>query len=135
LAGLRVLAVEDEAVLAMALEDTLVELGCVVLGPVGSVAKALALIESESLAIGAGVLDIRLGVELAYPIADELAKRSVPFMFLSGYGSAGPKAPHENVPILAKPYDQRCLGRMLEELRRGSPRWPATARQGARISN
>jgi CheY-like chemotaxis protein len=116
LTGKCILAVEDEAMLAMALEDMLADLGAIVLGPVSSIAKAAALLRSDSRPVHAAVLDIHLGTEFAYPVAEELTKRGVPFMFLTGYGQAGLEAPYGNVPTLVKPIDQGSLGRMLSEL-------------------
>jgi DNA-binding response OmpR family regulator len=110
---LRVLAVEDEALLAMALKDTLLDLGFAVLGPVGSVAKAQALIEREGSTIGCAVLDIDLGTETAYPIADALALRGVPFLFLTGYGAAGVEDRYRSVPLLVKPARAEALASLM----------------------
>lgn len=119
LAGLRVLAVEDEALLAMMLQDMLAGLGMVVLGPVASVAKALVLIESDPGPIDLAVLDVDLGTETAYPIGDALAARGLPFVFLTGYGAAAIEDHHRAVPVLTKPVDLAALARMIERITSG----------------
>jgi CheY-like chemotaxis protein len=57
--GLRLLVVEDEALVAMLLKDALQGLGCAVVGPAGNVARALALLEREEVDLG--LLDVNLG--------------------------------------------------------------------------
>lgn len=78
----RVLVVEDEAIIAIDLEGQLSEAGFDVVGPASSVAQALRLIEGEGCDVA--VLDFNLRDETAEPIAQELQKRNVPFIFLSG---------------------------------------------------
>jgi FixJ family two-component response regulator len=113
----------------MMLHDTLAELGIAVLGPVASVAKALALMEREADAIDEAVLDIDLGTENAYPIGDALAARGVPFLFLTGYGAAGVENRHQGVPVLTKPVDAGMLARTIEKITGNRPKRPATADQ------
>ena len=112
LAGLRMLIVEDEAMVAMMLEDQLMEMGCVVVGVAGTVSEGLAKIENAD-ELDAAVLDVNLGGEKVFPVAEKLAERGVPFIFATGYGTAG-LAPHlANTPTLAKPYSPKALEAML----------------------
>lgn len=98
LAGKRVFIVEDEPVVAMCLEDALVDLGCVVVGIGYDLAAGLALAQEPA---DAAILDINLGDETSRPIADLLAARGVPLVFATGYDrDAAP--PHAEV--IAKPY-------------------------------
>jgi DNA-binding response OmpR family regulator len=108
LAGVRVLVVEDEAMVAMLIEDALLELGCLVIGPVASVSAALQLLDVETL--DAAVLDVNLGGEKVFPVADRLAERGVPFLFSTGYGAVGIEQNHLDRPVLQKPYDTDRLG-------------------------
>jgi len=114
LAGLRVLVVEDEPVVAMCLEDILEELGCVTVGPVGRLIEGLALAQREPL--DAAILDINLDGERSNRIAEALRDRGVPFAFASGYGSA-PEG--FGAPMIEKPYRtadiERALGALLGE--------------------
>jgi CheY-like chemotaxis protein len=114
LRGARVLLVEDEAILAMSIEDMLRELGCDVIGPALSPAEAHELVLSE--AIDAAVLDINMGEGVSFEMADMLQKRSVPFCFSTGYGAAGVAPRHAHVPVLPKPYSQQSLAAILNQL-------------------
>jgi CheY-like chemotaxis protein len=111
LTGLRVLLVEDEAMVAMVIEDMLFDLGCEVIGPAPQVAAALQLLESESIDLA--VLDINLGGELVFPVADRLAALGVPFVFSTGYGVAGLDERHFERPVLQKPYEAGKLAATL----------------------
>ena len=89
LLGLRVLVVEDEALVAMQLEDMLDELGCVVVDVAGTVSRGVALAADAAVALDGAILDVNLGGEKVYPVAERLAARGVPFVFCTGYGVAG----------------------------------------------
>lgn len=102
LQGLRVLVVEDEMMVAMLMEDLLEEFGCTIVGPAADIAKALALIATE--AIDGAVLDLNLAGHAAYPVADELARRGIPFIFVSGYGDQELRGDYNNRPRLTKPF-------------------------------
>ena len=102
LSGRRVLVVEDETLVAMLVEDTLLDAGAQVMGPVATVSEALSMLERELPDLA--VLDLNLAGETSEPIADALRARGVPFVVASGYGSSGVPARHVGVPVLAKPY-------------------------------
>lgn len=112
LRGRRALIVEDEYLIAFDLARTLEDLGVGVVGPARSVADALALIATEAK-IDAAVLDINLGDEKAYPIADALLTRRVPFVFVTGYDSSIIPAAYAGAPRCEKPVDVRVLARLL----------------------
>lgn len=99
--GLRVLVVEDELMIALALKRALADAGCAVIGPVPRVAHALECAKEAPL--DAALLDINVCGEVVFPVAELLQARAVPFAFLSGYQeSVLPK--HFRVrPILTKP--------------------------------
>lgn len=83
LAGQSVLIVEDEPLIALQLGEVLADEGARVVGPAGSVAAALALV---SPGLGIALLDVNLGGERSFAVADALARFGVPFVFLTGYG-------------------------------------------------
>jgi CheY-like chemotaxis protein len=114
LAGRRVLIVEDEALVAMLVEDALLDAGAEVIGPVATVADALEVLKAQIPE--AAVLDLNLAGETSTPVADELAKRGVPFVVATGYGADGLPPGHANVPVLAKPYDPADLTAALARL-------------------
>lgn len=112
LVGLRVLAVEDESLVALWLEDLLLELGCIVVGPAARVDEALKLVGAQS--VQAAVLDINVAGEKIFPVADRLRELGIPFVFATGYGAAGLVDPHKDRAVLQKPYSSETLRRALE---------------------
>ena len=84
-AGNRIMIVEDEALVAMALRESLDEMGFSVLGPFNRISEAMVALRNNH--IDAAVLDVNLGGELIYPLADVLAAEHVPFVFITGYGA------------------------------------------------
>ncbi len=114
-AGLRILVVEDELVLAMELEALVTRLGHAVLGPVPTVGRALALLERKQP--DAALLDVNLGGEPATPVAEALLERGVPFVLVTGYGEEQlHEAVFRDARRLGKPVDGRRLGRLLAEI-------------------
>jgi CheY-like chemotaxis protein len=99
----RILVVEDEYLVAMSLAEALQDAGSIVLGPVPSVDKAIETIESEPQIDGA-VVDVNLGGLLAYPVADLLIARKIPFVFTSGYEDNLLRDRYSQVKNCAKPY-------------------------------
>ena len=83
--GLRVLVVEDVAVLAWRVCDVLADAGAEVVGPAPSVETALDLLAHQD--VHAAVLDKNLDGLSSDPVADALLARNTPFLFLTGYGS------------------------------------------------
>lgn len=110
----RVLVVEDESLVAMMLADMLEEIGCTVVGPVASCAGALRLLEGEALDLA--LLDVNLGGETAYGVADALSRRDVPYIFVSGYGASGLDQDYAAAPVLAKPFQPATLARAIGEI-------------------
>jgi CheY-like chemotaxis protein len=112
--GKRILLVEDEALVAMLLEDIVLELGGVVVGPEAQL--DLAIVSAQSDCIDAAILDINLQGRRSYGVADALRLRGVPFAFATGYGEAGVDAAHRGVPVLLKPYTGEDVARALQQL-------------------
>jgi CheY-like chemotaxis protein len=111
LQGLRILVVEDEMMVAMLIEDFLEAFGCTVVGPVADIAAALRLTATE--AIDGAMLDLNLAGHTVYPVADELARRGIPFIFVTGYGDQELDGDHNNRPRLPKPFRRLDLQRIL----------------------
>ena len=105
-----VLLVEDEMCLAMMVQDLLEDAGYRVV-KASRVPGALALAEHES--IDAAILDVNLAGTEVFPVADELRRRGVPFLFASGYGARGLPGSFADSPVLQKPYDPQLLETML----------------------
>lgn len=112
--ALRVLLVEDEALVALLLEDMLGALGHSVVGPVARLKRALEMAKGE--AIDLAILDVNINGEEVYPIADVLAARSIPFVFSTGYGRMSLPAGYRERPVLPKPFRQRDLLNLFAEV-------------------
>jgi CheY-like chemotaxis protein len=114
LAGLRVLVVEDEMMVSMLIEDMLSDLGCKVVGPASRLEEAIALVDSQE--IDCAVLDVNLGGQPIFPLADILRAKGAPFAFATGYGDAGLRDVDRGAPVLQKPFRESDLARVLGEL-------------------
>jgi ActR/RegA family two-component response regulator len=115
LIGHQILVVEDEYMLAMDLARSLQERGAVVIGPVGTVTEAMTLACREPT-LAAAVLDINLGNERVFPVADVLDRRAIPFVFTTGYEGLVIPDRHQAVKRLEKPIDTEALVRYLSEI-------------------
>ena len=105
--ALRILVVEDEAMIAFFIEDCLIALGHDVVGPTARVANALGLVDNEAFDLA--LLDINVAGEEIYPVAKALKARGIPFLFLSGYGSKGLRDEWIDSAMLQKPFSPEAL--------------------------
>ena len=110
LKGKRILVVEDEALIAVMVEDMLAELGSEVVGPAATIEQALVL--ARSGALDGAVLDVNVRGERIDPVADALAARGVPMLFATGYGEVR-LASGATATVIDKPYTQEKLARGL----------------------
>ena len=116
LEGLRLFVVEDEAMVAVMLEDMLTDLGCTVVDIAGSVREALSQLGSASARADGAVLDVNLDGEMVFPVADALADQGLPFVFVTGYGRDGIGDRYPGAQVLAKPYSVRSLSHALANI-------------------
>jgi CheY-like chemotaxis protein len=100
--GRRVLLAEDDYFIVMQMVQDLERSGAQVIGPVPTVAKALDRLDKLSN-IEAAILDINLQGELVFPVAEELRRRGIPFVFASGYDDTVIPPDFSDVPLLQKP--------------------------------
>lgn len=103
--GRRVLIVEDEYLLAHDLTRYFTNMGAVVLGPAANIHAASAHVEFAD----AAVLDIDLNGQKVYPIADELTRRGIPFVFFSGRGDIAIPTRFRHAGHLSKPIDSGAV--------------------------
>jgi len=111
-AGVRVLIIEDETLIALLLEDMLRDLGCTILGSASTVETAIDMLDRTRPALA--VLDINLGGEKGYVVAEALAKRGVKFVFSTGYADGRMDPPWQDRPVLQKPFGQEQLAEALD---------------------
>lgn len=115
---LRVLIVEDEALIAMIVEEMITDIGCSAIGPAATLDEALALVASTAH-IDCALLDINLRGAPSWPIADALKAKGVPFAFVSGYGQSGIDPRFKDATVLSKPIDTTHLESWLEKIASG----------------
>jgi CheY-like chemotaxis protein len=112
LQGLCLLVAEDEFILAADLCGSLEALGAQVLGPAPSVPEAMALVETTEHMDGA-ILDVNLGGERIYPVADALMARGVSFVFTTGYERAAIPDRYAEIPCCEKPINLTAVLRAI----------------------
>lgn len=113
----RVLIVEDEALLAMHLEDLLTDLGHEVVGRATRIDEAIDLARDSD--IDFAILDINVAGAKSFPVADILRQRGIPFAFATGYGAEGLDDGYRDELALRKPYSQRDLERTIAQVFHG----------------
>ena len=111
--GLRILVVEDQAPIALQLEDMLIESDCEVVGPASRVGQALDLLNEQP--VDAAVLDLNIAGELVYPVADALDARRLPYIFSTGYSPSDLAAPYQCRRVLQKPFSRRVFIKAMRE--------------------
>jgi CheY-like chemotaxis protein len=110
----RVLVVEDEAIVSFLIEDTLLKLGSSDVTIAGRLGAALAELDQQMPDLA--VLDVNLGGEMVYPVAERLRDAGVPFVFTTGYGVAGIAPEWKTASVLQKPFAVEQLARAIEKL-------------------
>jgi DNA-binding response OmpR family regulator len=128
LAGRRILLAEDEYLIAMELQQELEKNGAEVVGPTASIAETLRLSGSAG-PVDVAVLDIDLGGQMAYPVADALRARNIPFIFISGFGPQGIRPEYADAPMLDKPIMMHRLHAFLGETLGNAPRSDSKGRR------
>jgi PAS domain S-box-containing protein len=116
--GNRVMVVEDEALVAMVVSDAMTEIGYQVVGPFSRPPDAIAAIKDTVIA--AAILDINLAGTLVYPVAEELMRRGIPFVFVTGYGIESIDKRFSDIPVLQKPIERETLQRIFTNGRIGA---------------
>jgi CheY-like chemotaxis protein len=111
-AGRRVLVAEDEFLLAIRMVGAFAKLGVETIGPVGTIKRALDLVEHSGHLDGA-VLDVKLRDGVVYPVAEALRARGVPFVFTTGYSEHAIPDRYKDVARYEKPFDPAQVVRAL----------------------
>ncbi|OBX19056.1 hypothetical protein A9995_07860 [Erythrobacter sp. QSSC1-22B] len=106
------LVLEDEPIVAFAVEDMLIDLGFDPVHVATTLDEAYRCL--EKFTPGAAVLDVNIRGDRSYGVAEALVSRGVPFVFATGYGEAEHPEAFRGVSTLTKPYDQAQLNAALE---------------------
>jgi two-component SAPR family response regulator len=116
LAGLRVLVLEDETLLAMLLEDVLGEFGCALVGPFAHVDDALAFLRQNPKGCDIGILDVNVSGHRSDSVAEAFDQLGLPFVFSTGYDESALGERWRHKPSLRKPFRPTDLERLLREI-------------------
>ncbi|MGD9965527.1 MAG: response regulator [Hyphomonadaceae bacterium] len=114
----RILILEDEPLVAMMMAELIEDLRGTVVGPFASVGEAAAGLEAK---LDAALLDVNVGAELAYPIAEELRRQGIPIIFVTGYQANAIDPRFAAAPVLTKPIEQSELAGALARVLQNSP--------------
>lgn len=114
LQGARVLVLEDETLVSMMVEDMLMDLGCEIVGPFARLDHALSFVAAGSQ-VDLALLDVNLGGERSFPLAEALSARSVPFVFTTGYDESGMPDEWRSRPALRKPFMMHEMAAVLRK--------------------
>ena len=104
-AGKAVLVVEDEYLVASMITDAFEDAGADIAGPVSDLRMALDLLNNERIRVDAATLDVKLGGEDVFPLAERLAEEGIPFVFLTGYECHFLPERFQGSPCLSKPFE------------------------------
>ncbi len=110
----RVLIVEDEPLIALGLEDVLIDAGFQIAGVAGKLDKALTLIETGACDVA--IVDANLAGVSASPVAIALAARDLPFIVISGYSSEQMQGVFPDALFIQKPCRPELLIETLNTL-------------------
>jgi two-component SAPR family response regulator len=114
LSGRRILLVEDEALIALDLQNMLDRRGATVIGPAASVSEALDAINANQ--IDCALLNIKLGDETTHAVVATLEQRAIPMVFVTAYSDARLPPGFETHPIIQKPYSEDQLLRLIDSV-------------------
>ncbi len=109
----RVLVVEDEALVGIMIQECLTELGFQIVGPVCTASDALQAAKDGDF--DAAILDINLGDGMVYQVAEILARRHVPFVFVTGYDADSVDSRFRHIPVLQKPVEREMLQKLFAQ--------------------
>jgi CheY-like chemotaxis protein len=110
--GGSVFLVEDEVMIRMMVADMLEELGYSVAAEAGEIDEAMKLAQSAEFDLA--ILDVNVNGKVISPVADLIRARNLPFIFATGYGSAGVPEQYRDRPALQKPFQIETLAKMID---------------------
>lgn len=110
---MRIIVVEDEALIALEAEDMLRDMGHEIVISAATVRQALQALASQDVELG--LLDVNVaGVEV-FPVADVLLGKEIPIVFATGYGASAIRQDLQKYPTIKKPYSSEDLQRAIAQ--------------------
>ncbi len=114
LAGCGILVVEDEELIVAVIGEMLIDLGCGTVWTAATIDQALAILREHRP--HAAILDVNLGGDSGYRLAQVLADSQIPFVFATGYGRHGLAEQWATRPVIQKPFKLDTLAAVLSAL-------------------
>ena len=114
LAGRDILVVDDEDLIVTVIEEMLLDLGCRTIWTAGTIDDALKVLAEHRPHVA--VLDVQLGGDSSFRLAQILADQNIPFVFATGYGRHGVPEPWAARPVVQKPFKLETLATVLGAL-------------------
>ena len=108
-----VLIVEDDFLIALEISQFVEDAGYTVVGPEKSVDATIRALTRHKIDLA--LLDVKLGGELVFPIAEDLDAKGIPYIFLTSYSAAAIPAQHRHRPLVSKPYSPEQLRAQMQQ--------------------
>jgi DNA-binding response OmpR family regulator len=110
-----ILIVEDEALVALDQESLVLSVGCRVAGPVARLEDGLRIVQQEW--IDGALLDVNLtGNQTSLPLAAELQRRMIPFLFVTAMATDVVSRTFPEIPVVRKPFQPEILRAAVKRL-------------------
>jgi DNA-binding NtrC family response regulator len=109
-----ILILEDEMVLAMHLEDLVVDITGANATLVSRLEDALAVADEDRF--DAAILDVNVAGHYSFPVADRLKARGTPYAFVTGYGNRLIPPDHAHAPIVEKPFTAEQIAAVITRM-------------------
>lgn len=106
-----ILIIDDEFLVLWMLQDELQQLGFHAIHTASNVDASLALVKDREISFA--FLDVNLGDQKSFPIAQALEERGIPFAFVTGYGRAGLEGRFEEAAVIHKPVNREALDKVV----------------------
>lgn len=119
---LRILVVEDEALICLTLQDVLEDLGCVICAMCTTLQQAMEAVGRDDFDLA--ILDVNLNGEEITPVSAVLHDRSIPFIFSTGYGRGGIPKQFSHYPLIEKPFRDTDVAVSLQRAMEGQWKQP-----------
>ncbi len=116
----RILIVEDNYLVASTTAQVLESCGASVVGMHATCEDAICAIGAAPGSVDVALLDVNLGEEMSYPVAEVLVAQGVPFIFATGYDRGSLDARFSEARVCSKPYNMKALINALGEAAAGA---------------
>ena len=111
--GIRILVVEDEALVRLMLSEMLNELGHKIVAEASRLDTAVRVASDADYELA--VLDLNLGTGPTYDVVEIARGRGKAVVLTTGYGQAGLVAKYSSCVVVQKPFSRDAIGRAIQQ--------------------